>query len=233
MFTQLTEFFTQQVSIHDFATIGVLVLLEGVLSIDNALVLAVLARGVKPELQKKVLTYGLAGAVVLRMSAVFLAQTLLKSPWIKLAGAAYLIYLSLQFFISQGVEKAEKREIKERGFWTTLALVELADLAFAVDSILAAVAMTQKYWVIVTGGLMGTVMMRFAASGMIRVLNRFPKMEASAFMIVGIVGLKLGLEAGHFEGIDFHSTSSPWFWGQWVAMGAAIIYGLRSTRPEN
>jgi predicted tellurium resistance membrane protein TerC len=88
--------------------------------------------------------------------------------------------------------------------------------------------MTDKYWVIVTGGLMGTVMMRFAAAGMIKLLNRFPKMEATAFMLVGIVGLKLGIEAGRFEGVDFHSHSSPWFWGQWIAMAAAIGYGLKS-----
>jgi YkoY family integral membrane protein len=214
--------------IDDIAVIGVLVLLEGVLSIDNALVLAVLARSVKPELQKKVLTYGLIGAVVLRMTAIFLAQSLLQFSIIKIAGAAYLLYLCIHFFVTQGVEKGEKGEVKARGFWTTILLVELADLAFAVDSILAAVAMTDKYWVIVTGGLMGTVMMRFAAAGMIKLLNRFPKMEATAFMLVGIVGLKLGIEAGRFEGVDFHSHSSPWFWGQWIAMAAAIGYGLKS-----
>jgi predicted tellurium resistance membrane protein TerC len=101
--------------IDDIAVIGVLVLLEGVLSIDNALVLAVLARSVKPELQKKVLTYGLIGAVVLRMTAIFLAQSLLQFSIIKIAGAAYLLYLCIHFFVTQGVEKGEKGEVKARG----------------------------------------------------------------------------------------------------------------------
>jgi YkoY family integral membrane protein len=211
--------------IHDFATIGILIVLEGVLSIDNALVLAVLARSVKPELQKKVLTYGLVGAVVLRMAAVFLAQELLKSSIIKVLGSIYLLYLSVHFFATKGVEEAERRETKERGFWTTILLVELADLAFAVDSILAAVAMTDKYWVIITGGLLGTVMMRFAANGLIALLNRLPRLEPTAFVLVGIIGLKLGLEALKIPGVDFHDHGGPWFWAQWISMIAAIVWG--------
>jgi YkoY family integral membrane protein len=213
--------------LHDLATIGILVILEGVLSIDNALVLAVLARSVKPELQKKVLTYGLAGAIILRMGAVFAAQALLKSPYLKAAGALYLLYLALSHFLKRDESHDVDRPVKHRSFWTTIIVVEMTDLAFAVDSILAAVAMTDKYWVIITGGIMGTVMMRYAARLLITLLNKFPLMENTAFVLVGIIGLKLGIEALQLPGVDFHDKTEPWFWGQWISMIVTIAFGFR------
>lgn len=216
--------------LHDLATIGILVILEGVLSIDNALVLAVLARSVKPELQKKVLTYGLVGAVVLRMAAVFAAQALLKSPILKGLGALYLLYLAIHHFVAKGGPQDPERKVKHRSFWGTIVVVELTDLAFAVDSILAAVAMTNKYWVIITGGLMGTVMMRYAARMMITLLNRFPRMESTAFLLVGIIGIKLGIEALDFPGVDFHDKTGPWFWGLWISMIITIALGLKRSK---
>jgi YkoY family integral membrane protein len=211
--------------ISDFATIGVLIFLEGILSIDNALVLAIIARGVKPELQKKVLTYGLVGAVVFRMTAIFFANTLIQYRWLKFVGGAYLLWLAIQYFFF--TEEKEDREKVSRGFWATVLVVELTDIAFAVDSILAAVALTNRYWVIVTGGLIGTFMMRFAANQFIRLLNFYPNLERTAYLLITIVGAKVMVEGLSLQGVDFHSSSSVWFWVQWLSMGAVIAFGFK------
>jgi YkoY family integral membrane protein len=214
--------------VSDFATIGVLVFLEGILSIDNALVLAIIARGVKPQLQKKVLTYGLIGAVVFRMTAIFFASTLIHYRWIKFIGGAYLLWLAVQYFFF--TEEKEEKEMVSRGFWATVLIVELTDIAFAIDSILAAVALTNRYWVIVVGGLIGTFMMRFAANQFIKFLGIYPNLERTAYLLITIVGGKVVLEGFSFSGVDFHSSDSPWFWGQWILMVVAIVFGLKKNQ---
>ena len=179
-------------AINQLATIGVLVFLEAILSIDNALVLAIIARGVKPELQKKVLTYGMVGAIAFRMVAIFFVSSLIHFVWIKFAGGAYLLWLSIRYFFFP--EKNREVSTVPRGFWTTVLVVELTDIAFAADSILAAVALTNQYWVIVTGGLIGVFLMRFAANQFIKLLDVFPKLETFAYLLITIVGGKAMIE---------------------------------------
>ena len=211
--------------LQDLATLGVLVFLEGVLSLDNALVLAMIARGVRPDLQKRVLTYGIIGAIVFRMAAIYFANHLIEYTWVKFLGGGYLLWLAIQFFFFRSPEK-HPSEAVHRGFWMTVLVVELTDIAFAIDSILAAVAMTNQYWVIVFGGVIGMVLMRFAANQFIHLLEKFPNLEKTAYILISIVGSKVVLEGFHLPGIDFHSSSSPWFWGQWGLMALTIAYGF-------
>lgn len=213
-------------SVQSLAVIGILVFLEGLLSLDNALVLAIMARGVKPELRRKALTYGLVGAVIFRILAIGIATSLIKYHWVKIAGGAYLLWLVIKhFFLNDRPENHV--EVKHRGFWQTVILIELTDIAFAIDSILAAVALTRQFWLIVVGGLLGTVMMRFAATGMIHLLEKFPRLETTAYALIAIIGVKITLEGFQIPGIDFHSSTSPWFWGQWILMAVCLALGFR------
>ena len=212
-------------SLNDLATIGILVFLEGILSLDNALVLAIIASGVKPELRKKVLTYGLVGAIFFRMVAIFFVNELIHFVWIKFVGGAYLLWLAVQYFFF--TDDSKEKEAVLRGFWTTVLIVELTDITFAADSILAAVALTNNYWVVVTGGLIGTFLMRFAANQFIKLLNFFPRLKTTAYLLITIVGVKIVLEGFSFKSVDFHSTSSPLFWIQWILMALAIVFGLK------
>src|SRR6187397_1690304 len=150
----------------DFVTILLLVGLEGLLSADNALVLAILVLGLPREEQRQALRYGIIGAFAFRILATMLAVQLISFGWVKLVGAAYLLYLTLKHFFGGG-DAQERRAIPQAraafglsAFWATVVKVELTDVVFAVDSILVAVAMSNKTWVIIIGGVLGVIAMR-------------------------------------------------------------------------
>lgn len=167
--------------------------LEGLLSADNALVLAVLVRSLPKSQHRKALLYGIGGAFVFRFIAILSAATLIKYWYVQLLGALYLGYLAVKHFVShsQGHNKVRKRA----GFWHTVMVVELTDIAFAIDSILAAVALTRNIWLIYFGGIIGLIFMRYAASLIIKLLEKFPLLEHSAYMVIGWIAVKLGVES--------------------------------------
>jgi YkoY family integral membrane protein len=200
----------------DFLTIGLLVLLEGLLSADNALVLAVLVLGLPRRQQHKALRYGILGAFAFRIIAVLLALELIQVSLVKLIGAAYLLYLSYKHFFSSGGSEA-RREIRQAApwlglsaFWATVVKVELTDVVFAVDSILVAVAMSPKTWVVITGGLLGIAAMRFVIGRLLVLVRRYPALVDGAFIIIAWVGLKLLLEFLHVQGV-IHFEVNKWF----------------------
>ena len=195
----------------------VLVVLEGLLAADNALILAIMVRHLDAMKRKRALFYGLAGAFILRFGALFLISYMVNIWELQAVGAAYLIFMSGSHFYRRCRQKnisaedgmSEKARIvrKQPGMWGTVVLVELADMAFAVDSILAAVALAvalppigavhigglnaAKFTVIFLGGFIGLVLMRFAANAFVTLLKKRPGLESAAFLIVGWVGIKL------------------------------------------
>ena len=188
------------VQVTDFITIALLVLLEGLLSADNAIVLAILVLGLPRHEQRKALQYGIIGAFAFRILAILLAVQLLAVSWVKLIGGLYLFYLSWSHFFSRG--GADKRHgprlakpwLGLSAFWTTVVKVELTDVVFAVDSILVAVAMSPKTWVVITGGILGIITMRLVIGKLLRLVRRYPALVDAAFVIIAWVGLKLLIE---------------------------------------
>ncbi|MCA9010963.1 MAG: hypothetical protein KDB01_14525, partial [Planctomycetaceae bacterium] len=286
-------FWSQTFNNRDLLVILLLVLLEGLLSIDNALVLGLLASRVPKALQGRALTYGLVGAFVFRFVAVATAQYLLEWHVVKLLGGGYLIYIAVKHLFFESQEESsntittdaagapelrdtvtgaalsadqEMLEIKERvpvpvpeeqlragkSFWMTVVVIELTDIAFAVDSILAAIGLVgpppaghpqtafhPKLWVVVTGGLLGIVLMRVAAAMFIRLLEKFPRFELSAYLLIIVIGLKLLADWGfnsqaHPHAVDFHNYAKPEFWIFWLSMVAAFGVGfLPARKSEN
>jgi YkoY family integral membrane protein len=191
----------------DLLTIALLVVLEGLLSADNALVLAILVLGLPRSQQKQALRYGIAGAFVFRILATLLAIHLLAFGWIKLVGAAYLMYLSYAHFFGHGGDGDSRRAIKPArpmlglsAFWSTVVKVELTDIVFAVDSILVAVAMSNKTWVIISGGILGIIAMRLVIGRLLALVRRYPALVDGAFVIIAWVAIKLFIEYLHTEG---------------------------------
>lgn len=136
--------FGQTFSSGDLATISLLVVLEGLLSIDNALVLAVLAERLAPPLRFKALSYGLIGGLIMRLMATAAAAILIRWSIIELLGGAYLLWVAIRYLIGRPrktpVSIGQAPHPTAR-LWPTIVAIELTDLAFAVDSILAAVAL--------------------------------------------------------------------------------------------
>jgi YkoY family integral membrane protein len=195
----------------DLFVILVLVLLEGILSADNALVLAVLVLQLPESQQRRALRYGILGAYVLRTIATLLAIHLIRlGPWVALLGGLYLLYLPFKHFVHHEPEP-EPGALRKYGkgflglslFWTVVIKVELTDLVFAVDSILVAVGMTDKPWIIITGGILGITMMRLLTLQVLGLVKRFPRLVDVAYIIVGWVGVKLMFEWMH----DIHLIS--------------------------
>lgn len=222
------------VQTEDLATIGLLVFLEGVLSLDNALVLALIVSTLPHHQHKKALTYGMAGAVAFRVLAISIASYLMQWVWVKFVGGAYLLYLAFDYWREQRKEESEEERKRHfaRSFWKTVVIVELTDIAFAVDSILTAVALTKKAWVVITGGVIGLLMMRFAASLFIKLLERFPRFEPTAYILVFIIGIKLIVDGFHLPEVDFHSASNPAFWIFWIAMLLSFLFGFTPSRKR-
>jgi YkoY family integral membrane protein len=221
----------------DFVTIALLVMLEGLLSADNAMVLAVLVLGLPKQEQQKALRYGILGAFAFRSLATLLAVYLISLSWVKLAGAAYLLYLVGQHFFHQAT--AEERRTPPKAtpmlgltaFWATVIKVELTDIVFAIDSILVAVAMSSKVWVILAGGILGIITMRLVIGQLLAIVQRYPPLVDGAFVIIAWVGIKLIVEYLHTE--HYIAFEIP----RWLSLGlivaifaAALLYARRSER---
>lgn len=285
----------QEIAWGDLAIIGLLVLLEGVLSIDNALVLGLLAKRLPPEQRARALSYGLIGAFVFRVIAIATASFLLQWTFVKFLGGFYLVFIAVKHLFFEGHEEEEHKiimddkgnpslvdaqtgsdltsdqediEIRERvpvgvsliteesntqpaattsesratpksigkypSFWGTVLVIELTDIAFAVDSILAAMALAgsrqSKLWVVIAGGILGVVLMRFAAAMFVRLLDRFPRFEVSAYLLVIIIGCKLLADWGFNS--DWSYQQSPWIasrLGSW----SQTFKDLETTRRDS
>lgn len=211
------------VQLSDFVTIGLLVLLEGLLSADNALVLALMILGLPRRDQKKALRYGLVGAFAFRILATLLATYLIRIEWVKLLGGIYLLYLSYQhFFRSGGAEDRGKPRpalpwMGLSALWGTVVKVELVNIAFSVDSILVAVAMSNKIWVVLSGGLLGIIAIRVVIGKLLEIVRKYPAIVDGAFIIIAWVGFKLLIEYLRALGaIDLHIN-------KWFSFGVIIV----------
>jgi len=223
----------------DFLTIGLLIALEGLLSADNAMVLAILVLGLPKSQQKKALKYGMGGAFAFRAIATLLAAYMIQLGWVKLVGAGYLLYLVYRHF-GTGESADDRRAAPPAkpwlglsAFWATVVKVELTDIVFAVDSILVAVAMSPKRWVILTGGILGIVMMRMVIGQLLALVERFPVLVDGAFVIIAWVGIKLLIEYGHTEGyVHFEVPKFISLGVIVVIFGAALAYALWKERAD-
>lgn len=200
-----------------------LVGLEGLLSADNALVIAVMVLGLPKTEQKQAMRYGLGGAFLFRALATALAAYLLKVAWVKVAGGAYLVYLSWAHFTKEGGEDEHHappvptRLFGLSPFWSTVVRVELVDVAFSIDSILVAVAMSPKLWVIITGGILGIITMRLVAGRLLALIEKYPVLVDGAFVIIAWVGTKLLLEYLHGAGMVHFEIP------KWLSLGAIVV----------
>jgi YkoY family integral membrane protein len=131
---------------------------------------------------------------VLRGLALLFAALVIKLWWVQALGAAYLLYIALKHFLKpEEAHAPPPLEATAAQFWKVVAQVELMDLAFAVDSVLVAVALSDKLWVIYTGVFLGILALRMLASLVVTLLDRYPRFKHLAYVVVGLAGVKLAI----------------------------------------
>jgi len=205
-----------------------LIFLEGILSIDNAAVLGAMV-SVLPDdkpvpyphplkflqratdrvlgmQQMAALKVGLLGAYLGRGTMLVMTAWVIRNPFLKILGAAYLIKLAFEHLSrpdQPGEEELFGQEHKAaKTFWLVVLNVELADLAFSLDNVVAAVALSDKLWVVMPGVALGIITVRFAAGIFAWMIKHEPILATAAYIVVFNIGVELLLAEFfhiHFE----------------------------------
>jgi YkoY family integral membrane protein len=184
------------------ALVGNLVIIESLLSVDNAAVLATMVGDLSPDQRKKALRYGIFGAYLFRGLCILFASYLIEFWFLKPLGGLYLLYLVWDHFRAGPPHEEEQIEKSKSlvyrytlglfgKFWATVALIELMDLAFSIDNVFAVVAFTNNLILICTGVFIGILAMRLVAQAFVVLMGKYPFLETAAFIIIGVLGLKL------------------------------------------
>lgn len=215
MLENIVNYFTNA-GVEVYFILLILVVLEAVLSADNAIALAAIARSVsEPQLQRQALNIGLVGAYILRMLLIVAATWVVKYWQFELLGALYLLWLVFNYFLS-GEDEAnhDKRSLGFKSLWQVIPTIAITDLAFSLDSVTSAIAITEDTWLIIAGGTIGIVILRFLAGLFIRWLQEYTYLEDAGFITVGFVGLRLLLK------VWLPDTYIP----EWVTIAVVAIF---------
>jgi tellurite resistance protein TerC len=223
-----------------------LIFLEDLLSIDNAAVLGAmvaplpmdqaipwptwlqgLGQRLDPLLggqQVAALKVGLLGAYVGRGAMLLVAHQIVRYPWLQLLGGAYLIYLGIDHLAESDESAAEHGQAasmhKSSGFWQVVLMVELADLVFSLDNVVAAVALSEQLWVVLLGVALGILALRWAAGFFSMMVEREPVLQHAAYILVLVIGLRFCLE----QILDFEIPALVQFVVSLAILGLALLY---------
>jgi YkoY family integral membrane protein len=194
------------------AIIGNLIIIESLLSVDNAAVLATMVMDLPKEQREKALKYGIWGAYFFRGLAMIFAAVLIKIWWLKPLGGLYLLYLVYDWYKSKKTKTTEDDTLDKKSnwlykvtvgslgtFWATVCLVEMMDMAFSIDNVFAAVAFSPNIILVCIGVFIGILAMRFVANSFVRLMEKYPFLETCAFIVIAVLGSKLLFSLfGHF-----------------------------------
>jgi len=211
---QFSQSYIGDLSAETLAIIIVLVMLEAILSAD-------------PEQEKLALRFGLIGAFVLRIVLILVATWVIRYWQFQLVGALYLLWLSGKFFWekSQKGEDDHSPTVIAQKLWQVVLLIAFTDLAFSLDSVTAAVAVAEETWLVLLGGLMGILALRFLANLFIKWIGEYTHLETAGYVIVLIVGAKLLLK------VINHNLVPP-EWAVLSFIGVIFVWGFSKRNPE-
>ena len=211
--------------VQTFLLLLVLVALEAVLSADNAIALAAIAQGLeKPELERRALNIGLVFAYILRMSLILTASWVGKYWQFELAGAIYLLWLVFQYFSSDSENGDEHHGPRFTSLWQAIPVLALTDLAFSLDSVTTAIAVSQETWLILVGATIGIIALRFMAGLFIRWLDEFTHLEDAGYITVALVGLRLLMRV-------INDSLVPPEWVMVTAVALIFVWGFSKRNP--
>lgn len=197
----------QQIVEHPASSLLVilnLVVIEGLLSVDNAAVLATMVLDLPQRQRPAALRYGILGAYLFRGLFLVFAASLVSIWWLKPFGGLYLLYLVWNWWRGRSAKDAGEMNTEKRNnrlyrfvagrigpFWSTVIFVEMMDIAFSIDNVFAAVAFTDNLILVCTGVFIGILTMRFVAYGFIRLMEEYAFLESCAYIVLAVLGLRL------------------------------------------
>ncbi|MDZ4289247.1 MAG: hypothetical protein U0984_14880 [Prosthecobacter sp.] len=181
--------------VHALPVILGLILIEGLLSVDNALAIAAMASHLDEKRRALAMNIGYAGAYGFRLVALFFAATIIKHEWVMVVGALYLVWLMCAHFVEQegGMEEeGDAVNVHHRTFAGTITMIALMDLSLSVDNVVAAIALSPNdLWPVYVGVTIGIITLRLVAGVAVKMIAKYPVLEHTAFVLVGYVGLLL------------------------------------------
>ncbi len=206
-----------------------LIIIEGLLSVDNMLAIAALANQLPGKQKKTALRLGLAGAYLFRIVALFFVGFIMENEWVKWVGAFYLIHLMAEHFRDYANEhdgNPATKALRIFTFWPTVISIQLMDLSLSVDNVVAAVAMSPDIRIVCLGVVLGMVTLWLFASVSLKLVEKFPILEHTAFLLIGYVGFILLTEmaAVYFFGSHIHISAFEKFIGIVIIMGLSFLY---------
>lgn len=182
-----------------------LILIEGLLSVDNALAIAAMASHLDEKRRNQAMNIGYIGAYGFRILALLFASYIIDNHTIKFVGALYLVWLMCAHFAGQkeiAGEEGEAVNVHHRTFAGTITMIALMDLSLSVDNVVAAIALSpNELWPVYVGVTIGIIALRLIAGVAVKMITKYPVLEHTAFILVGYVGLLLITE------LQFHD----WF----------------------
>lgn len=189
--------------VHALPVILGLILIEGLLSVDNALAIAAMASHLDPKRRALAMNIGYIGAYGFRVVALLFASWIIHNDWVKVLGALYLVWLMCAHFASQkevDEEDGDAMNVHHRTFAGTITMISLMDLSLSVDNVVAAIALSpHDLWPVYVGVTIGIISLRIVAGYAIKMIERFPVLEHTAFILVGYVGLLLLVEMQYHD----------------------------------
>jgi YkoY family integral membrane protein len=195
MLDKIFDYLHLHFSIEASIVLLLLIFLEAVLSADNAIALAAIAQGLEDkELERKALNFGLVVAYVLRITLLLTATWVQKYWQFELIGAAYLLWLVFQHFTSEEDEENQHHGPRFSSLWKAIPVIAFTDLAFSLDSVTTAIAVSQETWLVLTGTTVGVITLRFMAGLFIRWLDEYTHLEDAGYITVAFVGFRLLLK---------------------------------------
>ena len=208
------------VGVDTLALVGILVALEVVLSADNAIALAAIAQGLQDgKQQRQALNFGLVIAFVLRVMLIVTATWVTQFWQFELLGAAYLLWLVFQYFTSDTDDEAHHHGARFATVWQAIPMIAFTDLAFSLDSVTTAIAISKELWLVILGGLIGVISLRFVAELFIHWLKEYVYLQDAGYVTVGLVGLRLLIKV-------FNDNLVPPQWMMITAIALLFVWGF-------
>jgi len=179
-------------SIEALFILVILIGLEAILSADNAIALATITKGLKdPKLEKQALNIGLLLAYVLRITLILCSRWVLQFWQFEVLGGGYLLWLAYQHFTAPKDEDDQHKDPEFANVWQAIPIIAVTDIAFSLDSVTTAIAISDELWLVIVGGTIGVITLRFMAGLFIRWLDEYVHLADAGYMTVTLVGMRL------------------------------------------